>query len=379
MIEPIKSQPVLFSVEKVGRFAVAKITINRPEVLNSMNSECYRLIEAKLIEWATDDEIAAVVLAGAGEKSFCAGGDVKSLVIDGQKKGLDVAREFFTREYFVDSMIHNYSKPVIAFLDGITMGGGLGFSVGASHRIVTEKTLMAMPEISIGLFADVGATLFLKKLAGPFGVFMGLTGARIRASEAIQIGLADYFAPSNMKIKIAVDLLRLPWQGSPSIDREIVTEYLKVSLNNHMQIERERDFHIINDAFSQVKCLSDVEAFFVDGAKIESPFINETLNRAQAGSWLSRAVFFEATRRHELLTINETLQREWQLALSFSAEPEFYEGVRAVLIDKDQSPKWRIKSCSEAEKVDLNWYFDYCQRTGETNLLTKKIREHTKK
>jgi enoyl-CoA hydratase/carnithine racemase len=367
----LKIKPVLFGVERVGPQGVGVVRLSRPEVLNSLDTSCYVLLEDKLKEWAKDPEIAVVILTGAGEKAFCAGGDVKTLVLDGQKKGPSVAREFFTREYFVDYLIHSYPKPVLALMDGLTMGGGVGLSVGASHRVVTEKTVVAMPELSIGLFPDVGASHFLHRAPEPLGLFLGLTGARISASDAIYCGLADFYLPSIHKRKLLVDILRLSWATNADQNHKVLTEFLKHSLKESPQPTNAEAFVKITQAMASTKTLGELDEHLMQlkAAEPTDQFLQDALTRFAAGSHLSRKVFFEAYNRHRNLTIGETLSREWDMAIRFSREREFHEGVRAVLIDKDQKPAWGFKSYDDVKNIDQ--YFS----SGEPNLLAAQLKE----
>jgi enoyl-CoA hydratase/carnithine racemase len=368
----LTKKPVLFSVERFGERGLGVITINRPEVLNSLNTECYELIEPQLQKWKKESEIAAILIEGAGEKAFCAGGDVKSLVLainsDRNKQSdlLGSAKDFFTKEYFVDYIIHQYPKPIIALADGITMGGGIGLINGASHRIVTERTVMAMPEVAIGLFPDVGATYFLSKLKDNFGMFMGITGARISGADAVEVGLADYFLDSKLKRKVRADVLKLPWTGVPESDRKILTQYFSTICSLRPEAVNYKQFCSADDAASNIfKSLTSYSKFEKDFVNLQSTseFIADAQKRFQSGSQLSRQLFFHAIQRHVKLSLKEVFVAEWDMAIQASKGTEFIEGVRAVLIDKDQNPKWM----NDFGKIE-----DYFE-SGEDNLLKIKI------
>ena len=181
---------VVFSEEDSGRFKVGYVALNNPRALNALDLGMLRLMEDKLLEWRQDEDLACVVLYAESEKAFCAGGDVKSLVMALQRDGtIAAARDYFTTEYFVDYLIHVYPKPILCWADGITMGGGIGIMNGAAYRVVTERTVMAMPEIAIGLFPDVGGTYFLNRLPAGLGLFLGLTSARISGHDAVTLGI----------------------------------------------------------------------------------------------------------------------------------------------------------------------------------------------
>ena len=182
---------VLF--EKRG--AAAVITLNRPKALNALTLDMVRLIHPKLTEWASDDSVRCVIVEGAGEKAFCAGGDIRALH-DWGRSGDPSALAFWREEYRLNTFIKRYPKPYVALMDGINMGGGVGLSVHGSHRVATERLTFAMPETGIGLFPDVGGTWFLPRAPGETGLYLALTGARLKAADAIYAGIADTYVPS---------------------------------------------------------------------------------------------------------------------------------------------------------------------------------------
>jgi enoyl-CoA hydratase/carnithine racemase len=217
---------VLFSEQQSGHYAIGTIAVDNPRTLNALDMSMLRAMESKLLEWRARDDIACVVLHADSEKAFCAGGDVKSLVKGLQREpGMRFAVEYFKTEYFVDYLIQVYPKPILCWADGITMGGGIGIMNGASCRVVTERTVMAMPEIAIGLFPDVGSTYFLNRLPAGLGLFLGLTGARFDGRDAVAIGMADGFAPSGKKQEVFAGL-QTPLARRSVNDRKLLRDYL---------------------------------------------------------------------------------------------------------------------------------------------------------
>ena len=387
---PMTPPPVLFGVESVGALGhstigLATIELDRPAVLNALDTNCYKLIEERLVKWQDDANIGAVVISGKGGKAFCAGGDVKGLIIKSKEFGLEIAFEFFTNEYFVDGLIHKYKKPVIAICDGITMGGGLGLAAGAVLRIATERTVVAMPELSIGFFPDVGATCFLRGLTSrpvrpPFGLFMGLTGARLSGADALRMGLMDAFVPSNRLRHFHADLLRTVAGATEPVQLQSNLANLKSALIRNEPPEggmNKTDEHIIEDVFS-LNNLSEIDRSFKKARGL-SPWLEETRTRYLKGSPLSRAVFFAAFERHRELSIIKTLAREWDISINFSKSGEFTEGVRAVLIDKDQSPKWRYAELTQVPQEAVAAMFSPGEQMnkspGSENRLEKKFRQ----
>src|SRR5918999_6126400 len=218
---------VIFSEEKAGRFTIGHIVLNNPRALNALDLGMLRAMEEKLLQWREADEVACAVLHADSEKAFCAGGDVKALVTALRRdRTISPARDYFTAEYFVDCLIQVYPKPILCWADGITMGGGIGIMNGAAYRVVTERTMMAMPEIAIGLFPDVGGTYFLNRMPEGLGLFLALTGARFDGRDAVSIGIADGIIPSYKKPQALAGLATLDWTGNGESDKKILRRHL---------------------------------------------------------------------------------------------------------------------------------------------------------
>lgn len=356
-------KPVLFGVERFGPHGAGVITINRPPQLNALNTECYRLIEPKLRQWVKDPEVAFLLLEGAGEKAFCAGGDVKTLALEIKKHGIAYAKEFFECEYGVDGLIHHFPKPVVAFLNGITMGGGIGFSRGAKFKIATEKTVMAMPETAIGLFPDVGATRFLHDLPMSFGLFMGLTGFRLQGPEAVDFALCDFYCPSSLWRKVRADLLRLNLTEDAKINHQLIAQYLSAILKRPDKSQLFHEWESVQEKLKFKDYFQWRDAFL--GLKNLSPRWKEAQDKFFNGSPTSRRVFFVAFQKHRSLSILDTLAAEWDMAVAFCKQHDFSEGVRAVLIDKDQNPVWQPSDDKSVSDSFIEAHFS----SGETNPL----------
>ncbi len=205
---------VRFAEEKAGRFVLGFIVLDHPRALNALDLAMLRAIGEKLIEWRAREEVACVVLHSDSERAFSAGGDVKTLAAALRRAhGLASAREYFTTEYFVDYLIHVYPKPILCWADGIAMGGGIGVMNGATCRIVTERSALAMPEVAIGLFPDVGATYFLHRIPDGLGLFLGLSGAAFSGYDAVAIGMAEGLVRADRKAALLSGLRDLAWSG----------------------------------------------------------------------------------------------------------------------------------------------------------------------
>ena len=230
MIDTISDNPqaaVIVSEEPAGRLKLGFLRLNNPSSLNALDLDMLQTIERKLFEWRQRNDIACTVLHADSDKAFCAGGDVKALAMALQRDGtIEPARDYFTTEYFVDYLIHVYPKPILCWADGITMGGVIGIMNGASYRVVTERSVLAMPEIAIGLFPDVGGTYFLNQLPAGLGLFLGLTGARFSGLDVVAIGMADGLIRAEKKTEALSGLTRLSWTADLRQNKETLRSYL---------------------------------------------------------------------------------------------------------------------------------------------------------
>ena len=201
-----------FTELRAGQFKIGIAGLNNPRALNALTLEMFQALECKLLEWRERADIVCIILHTESAKAFCAGGDVKALVAElNRTASIQMAAEYFAVEYFVDYLIHVYPKPILCWADGITMGGGIGIMNGASCRVVTERTMMAMPEIAIGLFPDVGGSYFLNRMTEGLGLFLGLTSARFDGYDAVAIDMADLFIRSEQKPELFSGLAQLKW------------------------------------------------------------------------------------------------------------------------------------------------------------------------
>jgi len=313
--------------------SVARIELNRPRALNALNFAMIETIDPWLDRWAADPSIKAVVIAGAGEKAFCAGGDVRA-VWEAGKRGDSMTDRFFRAEYRLNRKIHVFPKPFIALIDGITMGGGAGLSVHGSHRVATERTLFAMPETAIGLFPDVGATWFLNRCPGELGMYLALTGARLKAADVLGAGLATHYVPS-AKLEILEALLAsADWSEGPA--QAVVDHLLDGIAQDPGSSEQARHARVIDRCFGQPSVEAVLEALDADG----SDFARETASVLRKRSPTSMKVAFAQLRRGVSLNFDDVMKMEFRTSQACMAGHDFYEGVRAVLVDKDHAPIW---------------------------------------
>ncbi len=321
------------------------IILNRPEALNAITLPMFESIRETLNTWETDPSVRYVVIQGAGDKAFSAGGDVRAATLaikDGNSHGME---SFFRKEYTINSHIRHYAKPFIALIDGIAMGGGLGVSILGSHRIVTEKARLAMPESAIGFFPDVGASTFLNWAPGSVGLFMALTGMHINAADALWTGLGTHYIPSSV----------LP-QFKKDISEDVP---LEKAIESYKQTPEEKGFletHLeqINHHFNKPALIDIVKSLKRD----HSPFASNILNILMTKSPTSLAVIFRLFKIvAPPLTFEERLKMDFRLTVHFFKGHDFVEGVRALLIDKDKTPRWKPARIKDVKDSDVDAYF----------------------
>ncbi|TWX54669.1 enoyl-CoA hydratase/isomerase family protein [Colwellia hornerae] len=346
------------------RIAIAEL--NAPKSLNALNLSMIRLLTKKLTSWQQDDNIAVVILQGAGEKAFCAGGDVVSLYrylhelntpIDDDVITSGFANEFFSEEYVLDQLIHNFSKPIMIWGDGYIMGGGIGLFAGASHRITTERTLMAMPEVSIGLYPDVGSSWFLNKTPEDLGLFLGITGAVFNAADANYLGLSDYTIDSSSKNGVFDHLLIVNWQDNDQ-NHCLLDQALK---DFSKRFEHTLPAEVKNNKAAIAKLLAfdnivDIHTAILN-VQTDNKWLNKAKNKLLSGSPLSACIIYRQLQTTKALSLSECFTSELNLILRCCQYTEACEGIRALLVDKDKSPNWSFSNISDVDHKLVDWFF----------------------
>ncbi|RAU22011.1 enoyl-CoA hydratase/isomerase family protein [Paramagnetospirillum kuznetsovii] len=314
--------------ERLGN--LGQIVLDRPKALNALTLDQIHLMHPQLEAWAKDDGIAAVVIEGAGEKAFCAGGDIK-LLHEACKAGeLEFVAAFYRDEYRLNRRIKTMPKPYIAFIDGIVMGGGVGVSVHGKYRIATERTLFAMPETGIGFFPDVGGSHFLPHLPGAIGQYLGLTGTRLKAADTLHVGVATHYVNSERMPALREAL-------SEARDAAEVEAILSGFASDPGPAPLDDKRALIDRCFGQ----DSLDAVFAALEAESDPFAAETLAALRAKSPHLVAVSFEMIKRGRTMGFDECMRMEFRLALALAPAHDFVEGIRALLIDRDNAPKWR--------------------------------------
>lgn len=335
------------------------ITLNRPNVINSLNVEMVKQIYEIMKTWENDCEVKLVVMEGAGEKGFCAGGDMRRFYDLKHEETEEVlqkeASNFFSIEYQLDELIHRYKKPVVAYIDGVVMGGGVGLSIGASHRIVTERTKWGMPEMNIGFYPDVGASYFLNQLPGYIGRYLALTSEIIDGKEAVAIGVADYLIASKNWNHLKEKLNQIKWA---SLKTDEINNLLdqEVSRNEKTQDSQSLLFDIKekidkNFSYNTIEKIKESLMTFQ-----EDEWANNVLKKLRSYSPISLKVTLEQLKKGKHQTLSECLTMEYNVSMSFMREANFYEGVRAVLVDKDK-PKWDPETLEKVQDQYVESFF----------------------
>ncbi|HWB52296.1 MAG TPA: enoyl-CoA hydratase/isomerase family protein [Stellaceae bacterium] len=342
---------ILFGAEG----AVGTVLLNRPHALNAFTLGMYRRFAPQLRAWAADPHVRAVLVEGAGDRAFCAGGDVRAVYEAG--KGIsgdpDFTRLFFAEEYRIILGIHRYPKPYAAILDGITMGGGAGVSVNGAYRVATEKTMFAMPETGIGLFPDVGATRFLNLCPGRIGRYLGLTGARLGPADALYCGFATHFVPRDRVPELKAALAGLAWEGGK--ERAQVDAVLARFAADPGPPPLSARRAMIDRCFGHDRVEAILDAL---QAETEDPaWAQETHASLLTKSPTSLRITLRQLVLGQGMELEDALKLEYRLTQHVMAAHDFYEGVRAVLVDKDQKPQWRPPTLAAVDGAATERYF----------------------
>ncbi len=317
------------------------ITLNRPKALNALTQPMVDEITRLMLAWEKDDAIGAVLIDGAGERAFCAGGDV-ILLHDSGKAGDTRAEHFWRTEYALNELIDRYSKPYITLIDGFVMGGGVGLSVHGRLRIAGDDTVFAMPETGIGYFPDVGGSYFLPRLGMEVGQWLGLTGARLSAGQCVELGIANGFVPS-AKHEALIDALgRTKLDGSDKAAADVIAAFIAPP-------PKGEPIAAAVKAFGELTLPAILKALDADGGEWA---VKQAANLRRK-SPLALCVTHEALRRGAKLPFRKAMALELDISLNFLKTQDFYEGIRAQLIDKDRNPKWSHDDVSAVTETQI--------------------------
>ncbi len=319
------------------RGGVGFVLLNRPQALNALSLSLIEAFDAQLRAWAGDPAVHAVVVRGAGNRAYCAGGDIRS-IWDGGRTTDGPASELFRREYRLIRRIKVFPKPYVALIGGIAMGGGIGLCVHASHRVATERTVMALPETRIGLFPDVGSSYFLPRLAGALGPYLGLTGARLEAADARHAGLADHVVETARLPALEDALAAADWSAGAA--RDIVGATIRDFESAPGEAALAQHRATIDRCFGRPTIEAIVAALEAEGGGPDGDWAKKTLETLRACSPTSLKVTVEQLRRGAGLDFDQAMIVEYRLSQAFLVRHDFQEGIRAMVIDKDNAPRW---------------------------------------
>ena len=323
------------------------ITLNRPKALNALTLDMIDEIDRQLVAWANDPTVGAVLIRPeAGGRAFAAGGDIERVY---RERGTEYTAAFFWNEYITNWRIHHYPKPYVAFMDGITMGGGVGVSVLGSVRVATENTMLAMPETGIGFFPDVGGGWFLPRLPGRVGVYMAMTGDRLAGADCVAVGLADVYIPQD-RLDDAAEILG---NLEPGASRAAVMGTLEVFADKPpptriTQLRPQIDRLFAGDTVEEI-----FAALFNDESEQAQKWAKEMSGKSPT----SLKVTLEQLRRGAEMGLDDVLTMEFRLSQAFCADHDFFEGVRALLVDKDKMPKWQPSTHAGVTEERVQSYF----------------------
>ncbi len=331
------------------RGEVEFVTLNRPEALNALTLDMCQDLDKRLAEWAEDPEVEAVLINGAGSRAFCAGGDIRA-IYDAAKSGDPLTAAFFYAEYHLNRRIFHFPKAYIAVIDGITMGGGVGVSAHGSHRVATERTTFAMPETGIGLFPDVGASYLLPRLPGKLGLYLGLTGYRMKAADCLYSEVATHYLASEALPALEAALVEAEWSGDThevagGILDELASDPGEPPLAAH-RAEIDRLF-----------AGASVEEIFAKLEAADTDWAKETLAHLRTRSPMSLKITFRAIDEGSRLDFDSVMTMEYRLSQACIASHDLAEGIRAAVIDKDNKPDWQPALLEEVTDDAVDGYF----------------------
>lgn len=337
---------VLREHDTASGHVLAQIELNVPGTLNSLSLEMIDLLQPALTHWAQRADVVAVLIVGSGDKAFCAGGDIQALyhaIVKNHAAGEQIDAypfDFFEREYRLDYALHTFPKPVLSLGHGIVMGGGFGIFGGSRYRLVTERSRLAFPEVTIGLFPDAGGTWLLRNMPQHLGVFLGATGSHLNAADALASGVATHFIEAAERPSVLPGLLTIAWTGSSADDHAAIAQWLDEQASDAPMAAESA---AVPESLDATGSIADIAAG-VRTLEGRSDWIDRGIAAMDAGCPTSVGIVVEQLKRAPSLSLEECFRLEMTVGTHCAREKDFVEGVRALLIDKDGAPHWQHAS-----------------------------------
>ena len=322
-----------------------RLTLNRPPALHALNTQMCQMMARALLAWRDDPAVQAVMLDHTGPRGFCAGGDIRMIMESGARDGV-AARAFFAEEYRLNALLFGYGKPVVALMDGVVMGGGVGISAPATYRVATEKTVFAMPETGIGLFPDVGGGWFLPRLVGETGMWLALTGARLKAADCLLLGLATDYVP-----QVEVEALKAQLLADPGALDTLLTES-EADAGEPPLARHRGDIDRLFGGESVEAILAALEADGGEWATAQLAILKTKSPQAL------KVAFRQLRQGRDMQSFEAEMAVEYRIAARVCALADFREGVRAVIVDKDNAPRWDPPTLAEVTEQRLDAIFE---------------------
>jgi len=338
--------------------AAGVIRLNRPKAINAVTLEMFREVDKALDAFEADPDVGRILLEGAGERGLCAGGDIRALYEDSKVKG-DLGKILWREEYILNARIAKFPKPYVAFMDGIVMGGGVGLSAHGSHRVVTDRTRLAMPEVGLGFFPDVGGTYLLSRSPGEIGSYFGLTGHTMNGPDAIHARFADAVVPSAKLAALRETLINLRANASAAEVKAVIDGFATGETSGPVAATQPQ----IDRWFAYDRMQDIVAALKADGSELAQATL-KTLNEKSPRGMVVALRLMRLARGAS--SLEQCLVREYRAALQVFASDDFREGVRAAVIDKDRNPRW---SPPRIEDVTPEMIAPYFAEIGADELL----------
>ena len=345
--------------DTVSGHRIGVVTLNAQKSLNALDQGMINELHQQLLNWHNDEEVVCVFLQGAGDRAFCAGGDVRAARESALSNDKASVQAFFEQEYRLDHLIHVYNKPVICWGHGFVMGGGVGLMAGADFRVVTDTTVIAMPEITVGLYPDVGASWLLGRMPAKTGLFAALTACQLNAADAMYLGLGNRFIDHAFRHNVLDSLQKANWQQDAyQVTYSVIQDYADQSAGwlPYSKIREHRD--LIKKMMGKPSLADIMHA--LETLETTDEWLKTARQTALNGSPLSIALSYEQLRRTRHFSLKEVFQSELTLSVNTVIRGDFCEGVRALLVDKDKQPNWQYDTLGDISAQTIDAFFAPC-------------------